>query len=82
MRFMLIRKADADTEAGVLPSPAFMAAMQHYNDELAQARRRFSRCRPTASSLRAPASSERRRADGDRRAVHREQGTDRWIHAD
>jgi hypothetical protein len=37
MRFMLIRKADADSEAGVLPSPAFMAAMQQYNDELAQA---------------------------------------------
>jgi hypothetical protein len=37
MRFMLIRKADAETEAGVLPSPAFMAAMQRYNDELARA---------------------------------------------
>lgn len=37
MRFMLIRKADAETEAGVLPTPEFMAAMQRYNDELARA---------------------------------------------
>ena len=37
MRFMLIRKADAETEAGVLPTPEFMAAMQRYNDKLARA---------------------------------------------
>jgi hypothetical protein len=37
MRFMLIRKADAETEAGVLPTPEFMAAMQLYNDQLARA---------------------------------------------
>ena len=37
MRFMLIRKADAETEAGVLPTPEFMAAMQRYNDELSRA---------------------------------------------
>lgn len=37
MRFMLIRKADAQSEAGVLPTPEFMAAMQAYNDELARA---------------------------------------------
>ncbi len=37
MRFMLIRKADAETEAGVLPTAEFMAAMQRYNDELARA---------------------------------------------
>ena len=37
MRFMLIRKADADSEAGVLPTPEFMAGMQAYNDELARA---------------------------------------------
>ena len=37
MRFMLIRKADAETEAGIIPSPAFMQAMQAYNEEMAAA---------------------------------------------
>ena len=34
---MLIRKADEDTEAGVLPSAAFMTAMLKYNEELVRA---------------------------------------------
>jgi hypothetical protein len=37
MRFMLIRKADKETEAGILPSAEFMAAMMKYNEELAKA---------------------------------------------
>ena len=37
MRFMMIRKADKDTEAGVIPSHDFMAAMQVYNEEMAAA---------------------------------------------
>jgi len=37
MRFMLIRRADKDTEAGVLPSDEMLAAMMKYNDELARA---------------------------------------------
>jgi hypothetical protein len=37
MRFMLIRKADKETEAGVMPSQAFMTAMLKYNEELVRA---------------------------------------------
>lgn len=37
MKFMILRKADADTEAGVMPSEALLSAMGHYNMQLAQA---------------------------------------------
>ena len=37
MRFMLIRKADGATEAGVLPSPELIAAMGRYNEEMVRA---------------------------------------------
>jgi hypothetical protein len=37
MQFMILRKADANTEAGELPSPALLAAMGAYNEELAKA---------------------------------------------
>ncbi len=34
---MVIRKADEETEAGVLPSTELLAAMSRYNEELAKA---------------------------------------------
>ena len=37
MRFMLMVKADKDTEAGVLPSQELLAAMGQYNEELVKA---------------------------------------------
>jgi len=37
MRFMIIRKADKDTEAGVMPREELFTAMMKYNEELAQA---------------------------------------------
>ena len=37
MRFMIIRKADKNTEAGVLPSQELLAAMMKYNEELVKA---------------------------------------------
>lgn len=37
MRFMIIRKADAETEAGIMPSEELLAAMGKYNEELARA---------------------------------------------
>jgi hypothetical protein len=37
MRFLVIRKADADTEAGVMPSEALIDAMQRYNEEMVKA---------------------------------------------
>jgi len=37
MRFMIIVKANAESEAGVLPSQELLTAMGKYNDELKQA---------------------------------------------
>jgi hypothetical protein len=37
MRFMILVKANKDTEAGVLPSEELLAAMGKYNEELARA---------------------------------------------
>ncbi|MEA2299277.1 MAG: hypothetical protein QOF77_2213 [Solirubrobacteraceae bacterium] len=37
MRFMIIRKADADTEASVMPSEELLTAMGAYMEELAKA---------------------------------------------
>ncbi|MGH3517972.1 MAG: YciI family protein [Haloechinothrix sp.] len=37
MRFVIIRKADQDTEAGVLPSKELLESMIQYNEELAKA---------------------------------------------
>ena len=34
MRFMVIRKADRDTEAGALPTPELFAAMMQYHEEM------------------------------------------------
>ncbi len=34
MRFMVIRKADAETEAGVMPSPQLIDDMTSYNEKL------------------------------------------------
>ncbi|NUQ20406.1 MAG: YciI family protein, partial [Gemmatimonadaceae bacterium] len=37
MRFMIIRKADAQTEAGVMPSTELLEAMGSYMGEMEQA---------------------------------------------
>ncbi len=37
MRFMIIVKATADTEAGVMPSPSLLAEMAAFHEELARA---------------------------------------------
>jgi len=37
MRFMVLLKANKDTEAGVLPSTELLTAMGRYNEELANA---------------------------------------------
>src|SRR5712692_4886359 len=37
MRFMILRKADSNTEAGVMPSEQLLAAMQKYMEELGKA---------------------------------------------
>jgi hypothetical protein len=37
MRFMIIRRADSDTEAGVMPSQALLTQMLKYNEEMVNA---------------------------------------------
>jgi hypothetical protein len=37
MRFMIIRKADRDTEAGVMPSEQLLADMMKYNEDMVTA---------------------------------------------
>ena len=37
MRFLIIRKADAETEAGMMPSEELLVAMGRYNEELVKA---------------------------------------------
>ncbi len=37
MRFMIIIKASADSEAGLMPSTELLTAMGHYNEALANA---------------------------------------------
>src|SRR5688500_9499877 len=37
MRFMIIRKADAETEAGAMPTEALVTAMMKYNEEMVNA---------------------------------------------
>lgn len=37
MRFMIIRKADGNTEAGIMPSERLLADMLDYNEEMAKA---------------------------------------------
>ena len=37
MRFMIVVKADKNSEAGVLPDEQLLTAMGHYNEELARA---------------------------------------------
>jgi hypothetical protein len=37
MRFMVIRKADAETEAGVMPGSDLIADMTHFHEEAAKA---------------------------------------------
>jgi hypothetical protein len=37
MRFMIIRKADAETEAGMMPTQELVTAMMKYNEEMVNA---------------------------------------------
>jgi hypothetical protein len=37
MRFLIIRKADTSTEAGVAPTEELIAAMGRYNEEMVKA---------------------------------------------
>lgn len=64
MRFMIIVKATADTEAGVMPGEDLLSAMQKYHEELANAGVLVD-----ASGLKPSSQGWRVHYDGGRRSV-------------
>jgi hypothetical protein len=64
MRFMVLLKADKNTEAGVLPSAELLTAMGKYNEELANAGVLLA-----GEGLRASAKGARVKFSGDKRTV-------------
>ncbi len=64
MRFMVIVKANKDSEAGVLPSQELLAAMGKFNEELAKAGVLLA-----ADGLHASSKGARVRFSGDKRTV-------------
>jgi hypothetical protein len=64
MRFMIIGKATKETEAGVLPKPEAVAAMQKYNEELVKAGILLA-----AEGLAATSKGARVKFSGERRTV-------------
>jgi hypothetical protein len=64
MRFMIIVKATADTEAGVMPAEALIAQMAGYHEELARAGALLD-----GSGLKPSSAGWRIDYDGERRSV-------------
>jgi len=64
MRFMVMVKANKDTEAGVLPSEQLLAEMGKYNEELAKAGILLA-----GEGLQASSKGARVRFSGDKRTV-------------
>jgi hypothetical protein len=64
MRFMILLKADANTEAGKLPSEEMLAAMGRYNEELAKAGVLLA-----GEGLQPSSKGARVKISGDRRTV-------------
>lgn len=64
MRFMIIVKANHDTEAGVMPDEKMLAAMGKYNEELAKAGIMLS-----GEGLQASSKGARVKFSGDKRTV-------------
>jgi hypothetical protein len=64
MRFMIIGKATKESEAGILPTPEAMAAMQKYNEALVKAGILLA-----AEGLSASAKGARVKFSGDERIV-------------
>jgi hypothetical protein len=64
MRFMIIVKATADSERGVMPTEPLIAAMAEYHEQLAKAGVLLD-----AAGLQASAKGWRVHYDGDRRQV-------------
>src|SRR5438105_5142493 len=64
MRFMVIVKANKESEAGVLPDQKILAAMGKYNEELVKAGVMLA-----GEGLQASSKGARVRFDGDKRTV-------------
>ena len=64
MRFMVLVKANADSEAGVMPSPELLTAMGKYNEELVKAGVLLA-----GEGLHPSAKGARVRFSGDKRTV-------------
>ena len=64
MRFMIIGKATKESEAGTLPTPEAIAAMQEYNEELVKAGILLA-----AEGLSASSKGARVKFSGDKRIV-------------
>ena len=79
MRFMVIVKADKDSEAGVLPSEKLLAEMGKYNEELVKAGVMLAGegLQPSSKGARVRFSGSE--ADRDRRALRRDEGAGRRL---
>ena len=79
MRFMVMVKADKDSEAGVMPSEKLLTEMGKYNEELVKAGVMLAGegLHPSSKGARVKFSGEQ--AHGDRRAVRRDEGADRRL---
>ena len=79
MRFMVIVKATKNSEAGKMPSEEMLGAMAKFNEEMVKAGIMLD-----GAGLQSSAKGARIRFEGgkrsrDRRAVRRDQGTDRRL---
>ena len=79
MRFMVIVKADKDSEAGVMPSEKLLAEMGKYNEELVKAGVMLAGegLHPSSKGARVKFSGSQ--AHRDRRALRRDEGADRRL---
>ena len=79
MRFMILVKASADSEAGIMPSEELITEMGNFNEELVKAGILID-CdglHPSSKGARVRFSGDKRTVD--RRAVHRNQRTGRRV---
>jgi len=79
MRFMILIKANKDTEAGVMPSEKLLADMGKFNEELVKAGVMLAGEGLQASSKGARVKFLGEKANRDRRTVRRDQGADRRL---
>ena len=79
MRFMVIVKANKDSEAGVLPDEKILTEMGKFNEELVKAGVMLAGEGLQPSSKGARVRFSGRQADRDRRAVRRDEGADRRL---